>query len=121
MKKQIILILFVLSLVACDSMDSNYIDYLKDIKQYSPRVTNLKAHVPEVRTVVLTWENPIGDTAVKILIDTGNDSYQIDEMINTYRLENLDIKGYTINVYTIDKYGNKSVPATVQTFPNPRE
>ena len=112
-----------LSFAACDSMESNYSDYLKDLKLYSPCVTNLTAGVPEAGVIVLTWENPIGEVAVKIRINTGdkNKDYESDEMIDTYRLENLNMKGYTISVYTIDAHGNLSVPATVQTFPSPRE
>jgi hypothetical protein len=121
MKKLIFILLAVCFLAACDSMDANYRDYLKDIPQYSPRVTDLKAEVPERGTVVLTWTNPIGDTAVKIRIDTGDDQYDTDEMVATYTLEGLEIKGYTIAVYTIDRYGNPSVPSTVPAFPKPEE
>ena len=38
-------------------------------------------------------------------------------MISEYTFENMPIKGYTISVYTIDRYGNFSVPQTVNAFP----
>lgn len=119
MKKTIFLLILACTLMACESMDANYSDYLKEVKQYSPRVTNLKADIPERGTIVLTWTNPIGDTAVKIKIDTGDNVYETNEMVNTYLLENLEVKGYTIAVYTIDRYGNLSVPTTVPAFPRP--
>ena len=121
MKKLMFLVVLALSFAACDSMESNYSDYLKNIRQYSPRVTNLKAEVPEEGVIILTWTNPESELAVKIMIDTGDNKYEIDEMISTHRLENLEIKGYTISVYTEDKHGNLSVPAKVQTFPTPRQ
>jgi hypothetical protein len=68
----------------------------------------------------LFWENPTGNLAVKIKIEVKDDSIQsfiIDEMVDYYKLENLEIRGYDISVYTIDKYGNLSVPATVSAFP----
>lgn len=119
MKKLIFLFITVFFLLSCDSMENNYQDYLINIQQYSPKVTNLKFQVPETGTVVLTWTNPGGDTAVKIKIDTGNKVYETTEMVNTYRLENLEIKGYTVSVYTIDSYGNSSVPTSVSFFPKP--
>jgi len=121
MKTRIFLAALILLFAACDSMESNYSDYLKEAKQYSPRVINLTANVPENGVVDLFWDNPTSDTAVKILIDTGDDQYQVEEMISTYRLEGLDMKGYTIAVYTIDNTGNYSIPATVQIFPRPRD
>jgi hypothetical protein len=121
MKKLIFMLLAACFLAACDSMDANYRDYLKDIPQYSPRVTNLKAEVPERGTVVLTWTNPIGDTAVKIRIDTGDNHYDTSGMVETYTLEGLEVKGYMIAVYTIDRYGNLSVPSTAPAFPKVEE
>jgi hypothetical protein len=121
MKKLIFILLAGCFLAACDSMDSNYRDYLKDLPQYSPRVTDLRAEIPARGTVVLTWTNPIGDTAVKIRIDTGDNQYETSGMVDTYTLEGLEVKGYTIAVYTLDRYGNLSVPSTVPAFPKPEE
>ena len=120
--KKLLLILFVGALLtACDSMDANYIEYLQNAKQYSPRVTNLTAEVPKEGKLILNWTNPIGETAVKIRIDIDENQLIIDEMIKSYTIENLKIKNYTISVYTIDRYGNLSVPMSVLVFPKPEE
>lgn len=116
MKNWIYAIAIVIGFTACDSMDDNYKDYLKDIPKYSPRVTNLNA-VSSYKTVELTWDNPAGSIAKKIKIDTQDTVFIIDEMINHYKLENLEVKGYEISVYTIDSYGNSSIPTTVPAFP----
>lgn len=121
MKKLLFILWTGLVLVACDSMDANYRDYLNNVKQYAPRVTALSAEIPEVGKVILSWTNPIGDTAVKIRIDVDTTQYIINEMVETYTFEDLEIKGYTISVYTIDRFGNLSVPTSVQVFPKPEE
>jgi hypothetical protein len=116
MKKQIIMLGILLAFSACDSMDDNYKDYLHNVQQYSPSIRNL-SHLDSLNTVELFWENPSGNLAVKIKIDWGDDSLIIDEMVDYYKLENLEIRGYDISVYTIDRYGNLSVPVTVSAFP----
>jgi hypothetical protein len=97
-------------------MNDNYIDYLKNVPAYSPRVTNLTKE-EGFRTVTLRWTNPPGDLAVKIKITTGDEELVFDEMIDHYTFEDLDVKGYEMAVYTIDRYGNISVPATISVFP----
>ena len=120
MKHLIYIITIIFGFTACDSMDDNYKDYLKDIPKYSPRVTNLNA-VSSFQTVDLTWDNPAGNIAKKIMIDTQDTVLIIDEMVNHYKLENLEVKGYEISVYTIDAYGNSSIPTTIPAFPKADE
>lgn len=117
MKKLIFFMSVVVTgLFSCTSMDDNYIDYLKNVPTYSPRVTNLTKE-EGFRTATLRWTNPSGDLAVKIKITTGDEELIFDEMINHYTFEDLDVKGYDMSVYTIDRYGNLSVPATISVFP----
>ena len=110
-----------LAFIACDSMDSNYIDYLHNIKVYSPAVINLK-HIDSYRTVELMWENPKGDVAQKITITWNvgekDTAVIIPEMVDYYKIENMEIRGYDIAVFTIDRYDNLSVPARVNAFPS---
>ncbi len=116
MKNWMLLLLLSIAVVACDSMDDNYKEYLENVRQYSPKISNL-TKVESIRTIELNWDNPPGDLAQKIKIDTGDTTYVFDEMINHYKLENLEIKGYLISVFTIDKYGNLSVPESIPAFP----
>jgi hypothetical protein len=120
MKKIAVMTGILLACCACDSMDDNYKDYLYNVQQYSPSVRNL-THVDALGTVELFWENPPGNLAVKIKIDWEAGADTINEMIEYYKLENLEIRGYDISVYTIDRYGNLSVPVTVSAFPGNSE
>ena len=122
MKKTIFgLIASALMLAACDSMDSNYIDYLHNIKVYSPAITNLQ-HIDTYRMVALKWDNPQNDIIehIKITWDIGEKDTAVitPGIVDFYLMEDLEIRGYTISVYTIDKYGNLSVPSTVNAFPS---
>lgn len=116
MKKSILFIFIILNLLACDSMEDNYMVYLKNVKQYSPRVTNLTA-ITSYKTVVLNWDNPTTEMAKKIRIDIDDSTLVFDELINSYKFENLAVKGYQISVYTIDKYENLSIPTDIYVFP----
>ena len=101
-------------------MDYNYVDYLDENRVYSPKVVNLIAK-PLLKEVILTWENPPGDVAKHLVIDYEDSVITTESMIDSILLTNLEIKGYTISVVTMDAYGNLSVPATVTAFPNGEE
>lgn len=124
MKKIIYMAVALLCMLAsCESMEDNYKEYLENTKQYSPAIRNLKK-VESLRTIELMWENPPGDLAEKIQIitgDEGRDPIVIDEMVEYYKLEELEIRGYDISVYTIDKYGNYSIPVSISAFPGTPE
>ncbi|MDD3077506.1 MAG: DUF4998 domain-containing protein [Paludibacter sp.] len=113
-----LILLFSVLLTGCDSMEDNYVQYLEDTKIYSPKVTGLDA-VVGLREATLLWKNPTGNIAVKNIILL-NDStiYPADTLVTTYKLTDLEIKGYTISVYTVDGAGNYSIPATINIFPN---
>jgi len=110
-------LLAVALLASCDKMDDNYKDYLTNVQVYSPRVTNLEA-ATGLKEATLTWKNPQGSIAVKNAIQFQDSTIVIDSLVETYKLINLEIKGYQISVYTIDKFNNYSVPATINIFPN---
>lgn len=115
--KTLILVAFISSFLACDKMEDNYKQYLEEEVIYSPKVFNLTKTVG-LRTVTLTWDNPPGNIAKKILVDYQDDSIVYETMIDSTTLMDLEIKNYVISVYTIDEYGNYSVPETVSAFPN---
>ena len=115
--KILIALAAILTISGCSKMDDNYIDYLKMEKVYAPKISNLTA-VVGLKTATLTWDNPEGDIARKILIDYQDDSLRFETMVDTAVLENLEIKGYDVSVYTIDAFNNYSIPVTIQIFPN---
>lgn len=101
----------------CEGMDENYKEYLTNVKVYSPRVTNLSV-ISGLKEVTLSWKNPQGKIAVKNAIKLQDSTIVLDGLTETYKLTNLEIKGYVVSVYTVDKFDNYSVPATISIFPN---
>jgi hypothetical protein len=111
------LLVIALFFANCEEMDENYKDYLTNVKVYSPRVTDLTV-VSGLKEVTLSWKNPKGKIAVKNVILLQDSTIVLDGLVETYKLTNLEIKGYVVSVYTVDKFDNNSVPATISIFPN---
>jgi hypothetical protein len=97
-------------------MEDNYEKYIES-RIYSPRVTDLNAAVG-FKTVTLSWQNPSGDIAKKIIVQYDDQEIVYDEMINEVVIDELEIKGYQMTVLTEDAYGHRSVPSSVYVFPN---
>ncbi len=115
---KIISFLFIALLLSnCDSMDENYKAYLDNVPVYSPRVTNLKV-VSGLKEATLSWKNPKGKIAVKNAIKLQDSIIVLDKLTESYKLTNLEIKGYQVLVYTVDKFNNYSVPGSISIFPN---
>lgn len=106
----------ILTLVSCEAMDDNYKDYL-DNRVYSPKVGSLIA-VTDSAMVTLHWVNPMGSVAEKIFITYGDDNLTLDEMVDSVVISDLEVKGYSFSVYTMDKFENLSVPEEVFAFPD---
>ena len=113
--------LALMSTVSCKDMDDNYKEYLEDIPTYSPAVRNLTASSPEAGSLTLKWEI-VDDThlikAIRILgKKTATDIRTIDipEVVTEYTVRDLDLQGYEFDVYTVDGFGNLSIPV-IETF-----
>lgn len=116
--QQLISFLFLTILISgCGKMEDNYEAYLNDVQIYSPRVTNLTAKTG-LREATLSWTNPQGTIAVKNAIRLQDSLIVLDGLVETYKLTNLKIIGYQVSVYTLDKFDNYSVPASISIFPN---
>jgi hypothetical protein len=105
--------------LGCEKMEDNYEQYITN-KIYSPKVIDLTASIG-YKTALLEWINPTGDMAKKIEIVFDDVLINSDELISSYQLTDLELKGYQVFVYTIDLYGNRSVPAQVYIFPSGEE
>ena len=110
---------------SCKDMDDNYADYLANVPTYSPAVRNLKAVSPEAGTLTLSWDI-IDDThrvkAIRILAKKTADDvqrYDIPEVVTAYTISGLELQGYEFDVYTIDGFGNLSIPVTETFTPIP--
>ena len=117
MRNTYLILILGLVLGSCSKMEDNYSHYLEDTKVYSPKISSLTAE-QGLKTATLSWENPEGDIAKSIFIDYQDDTVLVESMVDTYTINGLEIKGYTVSVYTIDAYGNYSVPTSIQIFPN---
>ena len=65
------LLIILLSLYGCDSMEENYEQYLEEYN-YSGKITNLRVY-PGYERVVLAWDNPKDQKSKSILIIYGPD------------------------------------------------
>lgn len=118
MKQVLIYILLLLTLVilaGCSKMDDNYRDYLTN-RVYSPKVQNLTVK-NGLKECTLTWTNPESNIAKSIEVRFNGDVLSFETMIDSLFIDNLEIKGYTMQVFTIDAFGNYSIPAEANVFP----
>ena len=128
--KKIIYFLFiaftaVVTTTSCKDMDDNYKEYLEDIPTYSPPVRNLTAVSPEAGTLILSWS--IDDKSqraksIRILVKktaTDIQTYDIPELVMEYTVSGLDLQAYDFDVYTIDGFGNLSIPISRTFTPIP--
>ena len=129
MKRIIYFALFVgLTLVAatsCKDMDDNYKEYLDNIPTYAPCVRNVQAVSPEAGSLTLMWELVDETHLIKsmriVVRKTADDFYPIDipEVVTQYTVTNLELQGYDFDIYTIDGFGNFSIPVSVTKTPIP--
>lgn len=101
---------------ACQKMDYNYQEYLEKEKVYSPSIRNLQAE-SLLKEVILIWDNPPSNVAKTLVIDYEDSVITTTGMIDSIRITNLEIRGYTITVQTRDTFGNLSIPVSTSAFP----
>lgn len=115
----------VLTTTSCGEMDDNYEQYLENIPTYSPAVRNLKAVSPEAGSLTLSWDLVDETHLIKgieiVAKKTATDikTYKVDEVVTSYTVDGLDLQGYEFSVYTIDGFGNRSIPVTATFTPIP--
>ncbi len=110
---------------SCKDMDDNYKEYLENIPTYSPCVRNVKAVSPEAGSLTLSWE--IVDAthlvkSIRIVVKKTADDIKvinIPEVVTEYTVTGLELQGYDFDIYTIDGFGNLSIPISVTKTPIP--
>ena len=110
---------------SCKDMDDNYKEYLDNIPTYAPAVRNLRAVSPEPGALTLIWDI-VDDThlikTMRIVVKkTATDirSIEIPEVVTQYTVTDLELQGYEFEVFTIDGFGNLSIPVTETFTPIP--
>ena len=128
MKRKYILISIILLVAiafgsqSCEGMDANFRQYLGE-RNYSGRVDSLTA-TPGIERVVLRWVNPTCQRSRSIRIVYGPDNRVIEfpTLVNYASIEGLtDVGGLEFTVFTLDAFGNPSVPVSATAMPVPRD
>lgn len=111
--------------VSCEDMDDNYKEYLDNIPTYAPAVRNLRAVSPEPGQLTLMWDIVDATHLIQkmriVVKKTATDIRTIDisEVVNEYTVTDLELQGYEFEVFTIDGFGNLSIPVTETFTPIP--
>ena len=110
---------------SCKDMDDNYKEYLDNIPTYAPAVRNLRAVSSEPGSLTLIWDI-VDDThlikSMRIVVKkTATDmrTIEIPEVVTQYTVTDLELQGYEFEVFTIDGFGNLSIPVTETFTPIP--
>ena len=100
-------------LAACDNMDALYTQYMQE-QTYSGKISNLQGQSGTGR-VVLTWTNPEDQISKKIKIVYGDDKQEkiYETLVDEASIVGLTASAYQFTVYTMDAFGNLSVPVSI--------
>ena len=100
-------------LAACDNMDALYTQYMQE-QTYSGKISNLQGQSGTGR-VVLTWTNPEDQISKKIKIVYGDDKQEkiYETLGDEASIDGLTASAYQFTVYTMDAFGNLSVPVSI--------
>ena len=100
-------------LAACDNMDALYTQYMQE-QTYSGKISNLQGQSGTGR-VVLTWTNPEDQISKKIKIVYGDDKQEkiYETLVDEASIDGLTASAYQFTVYTMDEFGNLSVPVSI--------
>jgi len=114
-----------LATTSCEDMDEKYREYLDNIPTYAPAVRNLRAVSPEPGNLTLMWDI-VDDThlikAMRIVVKktaTEKQVIEIPQVVTEYTVTGLELQGYEFEVFTIDDFGNLSIPVTETFTPIP--
>ncbi|MGL4292324.1 MAG: DUF4998 domain-containing protein, partial [Bacteroidales bacterium] len=102
--------------VSCNDFDSNFKEFLPE-KVYSSRVSDLKGEVGYER-VFLTWKLPNDSRAKSILIEDSEGGVYTAPLTDQLEIKELTSESsYNFKVFTIDAFGNKSIPSSIDLKP----
>ena len=121
MKKYIILLLTVLSMVSCESLEDTYKDFAGDGPiRYLGKCSELTVQ-PGWNRLIVNWTNSADPVIDKIKITWSKDGIVKEELLdketNTYNIQDLEDGNYEVTVCSVDKEGNTSLTSTVYGRP----
>jgi hypothetical protein len=118
----ILLVAIVFGNQSCEGMDANFREYLGE-RNYSGRIDNLTA-TPGIERVVLRWTNPADQRSrgIRIVYGPDNRVIEFDTLVDYASIEGLvGTGGLEFTVFTVDAFGNLSVPVSTTAMPVPRD
>ena len=106
-------LLLALGVSSCSNMDELYKDYLTG-SIYSGKISDLKATAGNQR-VLLQWTNPVDQISkrIKVVYGETDEVIETDELVDELYIDGLTMASYEFKVYTIDAYGNLSIPTSI--------
>lgn len=115
---RLIILLAIVGLVSCESMEDTYSEYTKDGKsRYLGRVKDVSVESGWKRMKV-SWENSNDSNVDSIMIVFSSDQYidtiMLDKDVTSYETEsNLENKIYTFDIYSLDEDRDLSLKTSV--------
>ncbi len=110
-------------LASCSSMDDNYEDYINRHTTYAEKLSIAETgymSVPEDGAITLYWTLPTnrieGVEIIRRESTTVTDTVRLG-LVEEYTFRGLAIQSHEFSLYTIDVFGNRSVPVTVTLIP----
>ena len=106
-------LLLALGVSSCSNMDELYKDYLTG-SIYSGKVSDLTATAGNER-VLLQWTNPKDQISkrIKVVYGEPEEIVETESLVDELYIENLSMGSYEFTVYTMDEYGNLSIPVSI--------
>ncbi len=106
-------LLLALGVSSCSNMDELYKDYLTG-SIYSGKVSDLKATAGNQR-VLLQWTNPKDQISkrIKVVYGEPEEIVETESLVDELYIEDLSMGSYEFTVYTMDEYGNLSIPTSI--------
>lgn len=115
--------LAMLANISCEGMDEYYKDYRDEHPTYAPAVTGVNAVSAQAGSLTLSWTFPETDRIKSVEIiykESSTKSETIEVGMKTEcTISGLLLQSYTFEIYTIDMYGNRSIPIIKSYTPIP--
>lgn len=121
MKKYIGLLVAILTMVSCESLEDTYKDYAGDgIIRYLGKCTDLSIQ-PGWNRLIVSWTNSADPVIDKIKVTWSKDGVVKEQLLDRetdeFNIPDLEDGNYEVTVCSVDKEGNTSLASTIYGRP----